>query len=698
MPGVVKLPHRTIVCPSGWIATNVQDDEFNTAKTSFDRAATFMRAGDCVMTERVCRQALKEFPRDANLLCLLGASLIKQKKADEAEIPLSRAVKLFPDFSRAHEGLAEVFILQGQLSGALKYLQRASTLEPGSASIQMKLGKVLTGLGRDDDAGKAFEESFKLTPHREQLVKGLQLQRMGNLREAEHIYRDVLTKDPDDVDALRLLAGLAMRKRQWGDAGVLLQKALEIAPDFFQGWMDLGLAYQEQDRMTEALEALSHAMRLEPERANPYTAAGTVNAMSGRHEEALDLFKKATDKDPGNAGALAGLGHVLKTIGKQEDAIAAYRRCIEHNPSHGEASWSLANLKTFRFEEAEVKAMETQLKSGRLGDEPIANFLFALGKAYEDSQDYDRAFDYYRRGNEVRRQHESYDPVQTIDAHDEFIEVFSREFLSDREGHGHPDDAPIFIVGLPRSGSTLIEQILASHSQVEGTHELPELNRVARSLGGKRSDRKKYPAAIRDIAASQLYELGKDYLRRADRHRQGAVHFFTDKLPNNFVHIGFLSLILPNAKVINARRHPLDSCLGSYKQLFARGQPFTYDLYEVGEFYLQYQRIMDHWYDVLPGKILDVQYEDVVSDLEGQVRRILDHCRLPWEDACLRYYDTDRAVKTASSEQVRKPIYSSSVQLWRNYERHLEPLIEVLDPVLRELPPEWQPHRFTRPS
>lgn len=652
---------------------------------------TFIRAGDAPMAERICRQALGAFPRDANLLSLLGASMLKQNRAKEAEQTLSRAVRMYPNFTRAIETLADALIMQGRLPDALEALERASELEPGNGSVRFKKAKVLDGLGRDDEASQQFEASFKLTPHREELVRGLQLQRMGNIKEAEKIYRDVLTHDPKNVDALRLLAGVAMRAKQWSDAQVLLERALEIAPDFFQGWMDLGLTQQEQDRTDEALAAFERAIRLEPTRPNPYAAVGTTNGMAGRHEAAIEAFGKALALDEGHAVALAGLGHVLKTIGRVDEGIAAYRKCVQHNAWNGEAWWSLANLKTFQFEPEDVAAMEAEIADERLADEQRANFQFALGKACEDAGDYERAFEYYESGNENRRQRETYDPVQTADSHDQFISTFTRELFERHVDTGNPSDAPIFIVGLPRSGSTLIEQILASHPRVEGTHELPDLGRVARASASDRSDRQKYPAVVADLDAETLTALGSDYLKRTERHRELQKPRFTDKMPNNFAHVGFLQLILPNAKIIDARRHPLDSCLGSFKQLFARGQPFTYDLFELGEFYLEYDRLMRHWDDVLPGKVLHLQYEQVVDDLEGQVRRLLEHCDLPWDDACLKFYESDRAVKTASSEQVRTPIYSSSVQRWRNYERQLQPLIEILEPLLRELPPDWQP-------
>ncbi|MCH9695409.1 MAG: sulfotransferase [Gammaproteobacteria bacterium] len=669
----------------------MHETDSDSPKASFDRATTFLRAGDAVLAERICRQALNAHPRDVNLLCLLGATLIKQEKASDAENTLSRAARIAADFSRAHEGLAEALIMQGKLPEALHSLKRAAELEPGSSSIRMKKAQVLTALGRDDEATNEFEESFKLTPHRAELVRGLGLQRMGNIKEAEKIYRDVLLKDPANVDALRLLAGVAMRAKQWGDAEALLEKALDIAPDFFQGWMDLGLARQEQDKMESALEAFKRVTQLEPNKPNGFAAAGTTSAMAGWHEDSISWFEEAIEKDPGHPGALSGLGHVFKTVGRQEDAIDSYRRCVRHNPDHGESWWSLANLQTFRFDDEDVAIMEQQLELPDLHDEMRANFEFALGKAYEDRKDYDRAFMHYEAGNANRRQRENYDPVQTVDVHDQFINTFTSEFLASKSSAGDDSNAPILIVGLPRSGSTLIEQILASHPQVEGTHELPDLGRVARMIGTQRDDQKSYPSVISHLDDHEFAELGRDYLQRTTKYRLEGLPRFTDKLPNNFVHVGFLHLILPNAKIINARRHPLDSCLGSFKQLFARGQPFTYDQFELGEFYMQYQQLMDHWHAVLPGKVLDVQYENVVDDLETEVRRILEYCDLPWDDACLRFWETDRAVKTASSEQVRKPIYASSKHLWRNYESHLQPLIEVLEPLLAELPLEWRP-------
>jgi tetratricopeptide (TPR) repeat protein len=384
---------------------------------------------------------------------------------------------------------------------------------------------------------------------------------------------------------------------------------------------------------------------------------------------------------------MLGLGHVLKTVGRQDEAIEAYRNCIRLKPQNGEIYWSLANLKTYRLSDEDIQDMESMVTrengpDAEVNEESRVNFLFALAKAYEDRGDFGRAWKYYQEGNATRRVMENYDPVRDEVMNDEIVQVFNREFLAANTGLGHPSSEPIFVIGLPRSGSTLIEQILASHSQVEGTSELPYAGTVATSLNRNRADGINYPRAVHELKAEHFRRLGGDYLDLARIHRIEGKPVFIDKMPNNFPTVGFIHLILPNAKIIDARRYPLDSCLSSYRQLFARGQSFTYDLTEIGEYFIQYQRMMDHWHEVLPGRCLTVQYEEVVTDFENQVRRLLDYCELPWEDACIRFHETERPVRTASSEQVRQPVYSKSVNFWRNYEDQLSELIQVLEPVL----------------
>jgi hypothetical protein len=329
-------------------------------------------------------------------------------------------------------------------------------------------------------------------------------------------------------------------------------------------------------------------------------------------------------------------------------------------------------------------------------DLSIVQLSNALGLEYESQKDFDRAFSNFRRCNDTRRGSENYDPVGHEVLIDQLIEVFNEDFIAEQQGQGDPDLSPILIVGLPRSGSTLIEQILASHSIVEGTHELSDLAQMVQTLKRRNARGLHFPENMRETGQLSWAEIGQDYLQRAAKYRTDKPRFI-DKNPNNFIYAGLLHLTLPNAKIINAIRHPLDSCFGSYKQLFASGQPFSYDLIEVGEYYLQYQRLIDHWHNVIPGKVLDVHYEHVVADLDTQVHRILDFCELPFEESCLRFHETNRAVRTASSEQVRQPIYSSSINLWKNYEPHLDDLIEVLEPLLLDLPTSDQPNNIPRP-
>jgi len=379
-------------------------------------------------------------------------------------------------------------------------------------------------------------------------------------------------------------------------------------------------------------------------------------------------------------------GHVLKTRGDQVRALGAYRAAIAAKPAFGEVYWSMANLKTFRFEDVEVAAMEQQLEREGLDPSADIHFRFALAKAYEDRGDYDRAWNYYHTGNERQRKRVSHDPVASELRHEQIAEVFTRELFDRHASAGHESRAPIFIVGLPRSGSTLVEQILASHSMVEGTAELPTLMRIAHSLGRYRTDGKEYPAAVLALRSKDFRAYGSQYLEETLAFRATDRPCFTDKLPNNFSHVGFIHLVLPNARIINARRHPFDSCLGGYKQLFGKGQDFTYDMTDLAMYYRQYHDIMKHWHEVLPGKVLDVHYEETVTDLETQVRRILAHCDLPFEEACVRFHENERAVRTASSEQVRKPIYKSALGHWRRFEQHLGVWQEDLADILDDLP------------
>ena len=644
------------------------------------------------MAAELCRDAIADDPRDDKMRILLGTVLVRQTKYQDAEKLLREVVSRWPEIPKAQRELGNALIAQGKGDEAIECYRRVVELTPDNPVAHRDLSMALKTVGRRDEAEQALDVSFELDPERKDLVIAAEHQRAGEFGKAEAICRNILRKDPTNVNATRLLGLIAGELGKHRLAARMLRNAVKLAPDFFGAQMDLARALLEIEELEECETVLQRVIKMRPNLPQPRSMLGGVYNKMGRFEDGVETYKSALEQQPNHAGSMAGLGHSLKTIGRQDESIDIYRDCIKNYPTFGEAYWALANLKTFRFSDDEIAAMEQHVDDDKLPDETRVNLNYSLGKAHEDRGDYDLAFQRYDQGSKLRRPHESYDPVHTEMVHDQIIETITADFVAENAGNGSPDDSPIFIVGLPRSGSTLVEQILASHSQVDGTHELPDLPRVVSTINHQRPQGDVYPFALRHYS-KDLAKLGDQYIESTARFRKGSP-FFTDKMPNNFASIGLIALILPDAKIVNARRHPLDSCMGSYKQLFYRGQSFTYDLVELGEYYLEYQRLMDHWHEILPGKVLDVQYENMVADQENQTRRLIEHCALPWEDGCLRFYETDRAVITASSEQVRQPIYSKSVNSWRRFESHLGPLIEVLEPLLLELPKDQQPSVF----
>jgi len=610
-----------------------------------------------------------------------------------AKRSLDEAIKLYPDFAVAHDVFGDVLLAEGYASTAIKAYEQSLRLDPTRTNLVTKIEKAqqLIAAGQQSDAPKGEQPTAgRRMAFAEEIHKAEQFAKGGDARQAEDIYRKLLKRDPNHVEAARLLAKIAADKKNFRDAEVFLRHAAKNAPDYARIWVDLTNVLRELDKLEDALESAEKVLELSPDMAESHLLFAGILGMIGRHDDAIRAYEKALQIAPDKPGGLCSMAHHLKTVGQQERAIATYRRCLAGKPDHAEAYWSLANLKTFQFDTAEVETMQALLESDDVTDEARVQLHNALGLDREARSDYDTAFSHYEQCNVLRRKSESYDPVDTETRYDRIIEIFNEELLANNVGSGNSDKAPIFVVGLPRSGSTLIEQILASHSMVDGTHELHDLARVVKDIRRSRKSKSRFPDIVEELSAEHWSAVGEDYIQSTFKYRAGAAYFI-DKNPNNFIFIGLLRLALPNAKIINARRHPLDSCFGTYKQLFASGQPFSYDLTELGEYYLQYLRLMDHWHQLLPGFVLDVHYEQVVAGLETQVRRILDFCDLPFEEGCLRFHETDRAVKTASSEQVRRPIYSSSVNLWRNYEPHLGELIEVLSPLLEQLPKADQP-------
>jgi tetratricopeptide (TPR) repeat protein len=494
---------------------------------------------------------------------------------------------------------------------------------------------------------------------------------------AERLLKAHLKEDPFDVAAIRMLAELAARIGRMKDAENLLRRAVELAPSFTAARANLALVVSRLGRPAEALELLDEVFRAEPEAIGHLNLKAATLGRLGDFDEAIRLYEAVLERAPKQARVWLSYGHMLKTIGKQTEGIAAYRRAIALNPALGEAWWSLANLKTVEFDDQDIAAMRAALEGPGLTDEDRFHLDFALGKAMHDAQRTAEAFAHYAAGNALRRKQQPFQGEDVTRTVDRSIERFTADVLASPGGSDAPD--PIFIVGMPRAGSTLVEQILASHPLVEGTSELPDLPAVAR-------ERKGYPGSAATMTADERQAAGEAYLKRASVQRRTDRPYFVDKLPNNWLFVPFIQLVLPNAKIIDARRHPLGCCFSNFRQHFARGQDFTYDLADLGRYYADYVRLMAHVDTLLPGRVHRVIYERMVADTEQEVRALLDYCALEFDPACLAFHETERAVRTASSEQVRRPIYRDATDEWQRYAEHLGPLKEALGEVLDSYP------------
>ncbi len=642
----------------------------------FERAFTRLRNGDAEGAVALCRETLVRSPNNIDLLTLLGASLNALRLPDEALKPLQQVLDIAPGFARAQEEIGRSLLMLSRVDDAISHLEQALVLSSGTESVERCLTQALLVAGRGEDADRVIEQSFARNPQRKLLLAAAEHQRAGRFRKSEPMLRKVLDVDAKEVNAIRMLARVAEEAGHLDEAERLLRRAIKLKPGYDDAGLSLARVLKENDQLEEAVNCTTQVTRVSPRNPLAHYLHASMLALMRRYEDAIEAYRESIRLRTYNPGAWVGLGHLLKTLGRQEEGIAAYREALRLRPGFGEVWWSLANLKTFRFSDADLAAMERGLEDAAEDDDDRVHFLFALGKALEDRGDFDTAFARYSEANSSQRLRLLYDPVETEDKHERIRETFSAEVLATQVTQSADETVPIFIVGLPRSGSTLVEQILASHPLVDGTAELPDLARVIAAVSRRHAD-VHYPEAVTRLDAVELHELGLMYLERTRRHRSGRP-FFTDKMPNNFSGIGLIHLILPQARIIDARRHPLDSLFGCYKQHFALGQSFTYDLVELGEFYLEYRRMMEHWHAVLPGRVLELRYEDIVREQEVMTRKLLDYCGLPWDPRCLRFHETERAVHTASSEQVRQPLYASSVNHWRNFREQLAPLVEAI--------------------
>ncbi len=561
---------------------------------------------------------------------------------------------------------------------AVPILQAATAASDKETGAFRLLGRALRALGRDDEAERAEMQAIRSGVRDPALVAIAQALLRNDLSDAEARLRLHLSQQPTDVAAIRMMAELAARIGRLKDSETLLNRALELAPGFTAARANLATVLYKQSRYEEAARTLDDVLAREP--ANPGNRnllAATLGRI-GDYEEALVIYRDLVGIFPDHPKLWMSYGHMLKTVGRQDEAIAAYRTSLAKQPGLGEVWWSLANLKTVSFDDADLAAMETALQDGGAVEDAL-HLHFALGKAYADRVNTAKSFDHYVAGNALRSKDLEYDPAAIAAQVDRMIAVLTPQFLAQRAAAGCPAPDTIFILGLPRAGSTLLEQILDSHSAVEGTMELPDIPaiamRAAREAGGELRD---WPDAVAAMVPQRLAELGEEFLERTRVQRKTSKPYFLDKLPNNWIYLGFIHLILPNAKIIDARRHPMDCCFSNFRQHFAKGQAFSYDLDHIGRYYADYVRAMDHYDAVMPGVVHRVIHERLLDDPEGEIRALLAYLGLEFEEACMDFHRNTRAVRTASSEQVRRPINRDGVGVWKPYEAQLGALLASL--------------------
>jgi tetratricopeptide (TPR) repeat protein len=662
-------------------------DPVGTLDAALAHAARLLDTRPLLAAEQA-QEILKVVPGEPMAMLLLGRAKLRLDAVEEA-LPLLQSLSVAePGFAIAQCELGLTLRGRGRSGEAIDSLRRAVALQPNLAPAWLALAEIYTDVGDVRGADLAYGQHIKCATRDPRMRAAGAALYDNRLPEAESLLRAQIREQPADVAALRMLAEVAARLRRYGDAEVLLRHCVSLAPSFIPARQNLALVLHRQNKPAEALAAIDHCLSVQPGHVSHRNLKAAILGTIGEYGPSLQLYREVLNEYPNQAKVWMSFGHALKTAGHDAEGIGAYRRSIKLIPELGEAYWSLANLKTFRFTPQDVSAMRAALNAAELDPHERLHFHFALGKALEDDGKFEESFQHYAEGNRLRRLELRYDADEHHNRLARSHDLFTAQFLRERSGLGCPARDPIFIVGLPRSGSTLLEQILASHSQVEGTMELPDIMAIARRLsaGTDDTDGANYPGVLAALTEDQWRGLGEEYLERTRIYRKLGTPFFIDKMPNNFVHLGLILVALPNAKIIDARRQPLACCLSGFKQHFAMGQQFSYSLEDIGRYYRDYAALMAHFDRVAPGRVHRVIYEQMVDDTEAQVRALLDYCGLPFEANCLRFYQNSRAVRTASSQQVRRPIFRDGVDQWRNFEPWLLPLKEAIGPELSAYP------------
>ena len=629
---------------------------------------------------KVLEISLTEHPDHIDSLYLAGVCSRYLKKYDESKKYIESLLSYAPDMGRAYQELAHINRDMGNEEKAISNYRQACELNPALLSSWVSLFEYFQKNNNKPASDHAIEQINKLKSLPNILLYIDQIMNEGRLGVAELKCREFLKKNPTHTYAMSQLSEIANRLGHFDDAEILLEKAVQFKPDDGELRMKYALILRKKQKFAKTMEQVNILCEKYPDNLAYQAQKASEIMQNGDHEDAIGLFDKILEKNPHNFSTYTSKGHAEKTLGRSEDAIKSYQSAYKIRPDHGEAFFSLANLKTYSFSDPELTNMKEQIQRVDLSLRDKAYFHFALAQGYEANKQYDDAFFHLKNGNQIKRDQSKYSIERMDDELQAQIDVCNEEFFENIGQGGNTTKDPIFILGLPRAGSTLIEQILASHSMIDGTLELPNILSLAQSLRGGDIYGKlgNYPKSMQNLTLDQRDDMGKKFIEDTQMHRDKAP-MFTDKMPNNFRHIGLIHLIMPNAKIIDARRYPLDCCFSMFKQLFAQGQEFTYGLEEAASYYNSYVKLMDHWDQVIPNKVLRVNNEDVINDLEGQVKRILNYIEVPFEEGCISFYETDRSVRTASSEQVRQPINKKGMGRWKPYAKHLKPLVDTLD-------------------
>jgi tetratricopeptide (TPR) repeat protein len=618
---------------------------------------------------------LARYPQNRDLLLMAACSQRHMLRIGESLATLQRLEAVQPRFSRMHQERGMCHVARKDAPAAIAALLKAVEINPALPASWTMLAGLYRLIGDAPSAAAAAEQAAALNRLPGEVVAAISLFSDGELAQAEKIIRAYLLRHGDHPEAMRVLAKIGLANDALDDAETLLAAVLVLQPGYHAARHDYAHTLIQRYKYAAALEQARILLGVEPGNSDYKSLAATALVGLGDHDQAIALYREMIADRPQDAEFRLWIAHALKTVGQVPEAVAHYHAAIAARPDFGDAYWSLANLKMYRFGEDEIARMREVEASAAISVQDRYHLCFALGKAFEDRGEAAEAWTYYARGNALKRAESRYRPeiIETNTARQ--ISFCTREFFARRAGWGDASPDPIFILGLPRSGSTLLEQILASHSMVEGTQELPDVQRMVIEMQGRDPDLDdpRYPGVMVDMPAEEFLRLGRRYMADTRVYRSGRP-FFIDKMPNNFRHVGLIHLILPQARIIDARRDPMSCCFSNLKQLFAQGQEFAYSIEDIARYYRTYLELMRHWDAVLPGRVLRVQHEDVVEDLEGSVRRILDYCGLPFEAGCLDFYKTARSVRTPSSEQVRRPIFREGLEQWKMFEPWLGPL------------------------